>query len=434
MKKTEKPAQETGSSWYRTDNAANVYAAIRTGSYSAIFRYSVFMTAEVKPEVLQEALDITMKRFGVFDVCIKRGLFWYYLEPNGRPGPFIKKDVSNPCMPVRYKEDNGYLLRVFYYERCISLEMYHVLSDGAGAAVFLKTLLAVYLRLQGYAIPDTCGIADVKETTDPEEGEDAYRKYASAAARRGIKARKAYRISGTLCPFYTMNVITGVVPLDELRRVSREYKATVTEYLGAVLLDVLLKKQEGENRISLYPVSINVPIDLRRFFPTKTLRNFFLTIRPEIDPLMGEYTFDEILGQIHHYMRLYVNKNYLRARLTGDVRLANNIFTSLIPLFLKNWIITYNYKRLGDRQNTATFTNPGIFNVPEEMRPHIVRVEALLGQPYSPHPNCACVSCGNIMAIKFGSCIKETDVEREFFKRLVADGIHVKIESNRDID
>ena len=54
-----------------------------------------------------------------------------------------------------------------------------------------------------------------------------------------------------------------------------------------------------------------------------------------------------------------------------------------------------------------------------------------MGQPFSTRTNCAIASLEDILTINFASSIAETDVERLFFRKLVQDGIHVKIESNR---
>ena len=114
--------------WYPLDNAGVLYSALQKEKYSAIYRFSAVMAA-----------------------------FWYYFEPNSAPGPFVKEDISNPCQPVRFREDNGWLVRFYYYEKRISVEVFHAVSDGGGALVFFKTLLAVYLRELGYSIPNTPG-------------------------------------------------------------------------------------------------------------------------------------------------------------------------------------------------------------------------------------------------------------------------------------
>ena len=136
--------------WYPLDNAGVLYSALQKEKYSAIYRFSAVMAERVDRDALQRAVDKTMPRFPSFGVRIKKGAFWYYFEPNSAPGPFVKEDISNPCQPVRFREDNGWLVRFYYYEKRISVEVFHAVSDGGGALVFFKTLLAVYLRELGY--------------------------------------------------------------------------------------------------------------------------------------------------------------------------------------------------------------------------------------------------------------------------------------------
>ena len=96
------------SQWYRLDNAGILYSALQREEYSAIYRFSALMTEPVRPAALQNAIDRVLPRFPSFAVRIRRGLFWYYLEPNTAPGPFLKADVADPCQPVRFREDNGW--------------------------------------------------------------------------------------------------------------------------------------------------------------------------------------------------------------------------------------------------------------------------------------------------------------------------------------
>ena len=168
------------STWYKLDLSANVYPTLQRKNFSNVYRISLSLKENIRPDVLQKALDLTLPRFPTFQVAIRKGVFWRYLEPNHRPGPFVQPDIENPCMPMHFKTNNRYLIRVYYYEKRISLEVFHSLSDGTGALYFLKTMAAVYLRLLGHSIPTGEGVLDVKETPDPEEFEDAYLRYATS--------------------------------------------------------------------------------------------------------------------------------------------------------------------------------------------------------------------------------------------------------------
>ena len=423
--------KQAKNTWYPLDNAGVLYSAIQKDRYSAIYRFSAVMTEPVNPTLLQRAVGKTMPRFPGFAVRMRRGAFWCYFEPNPNPGPFVKQDMVNPCQPVRFREDNEWLIRIFYYEHRISLEVFHAISDGAGTLVFFRTLLAVYLRELGYAIPNGPGILDITQPPRKEELEDAYAKYAGQRILRDKLEKTAFPNTSQPEPFYTLNVTMGLVPVDQLRKVSQQYSASVTEYITAVLLQSLLENQAARHYRHPRPVALAIPINLRPWFPSETLRNFILTVRPCIDPTLGEYTLEEIVRQVHSYMRLHANRQEMQAKLTGNVQFTKNRFLQMVPLFLKNPIMAFSYQLVGVRPYSGTYTNPGIFHVPPEMEPHIHHMEVMLGQATRPSPHCASISYGNTMAITFAGTGVSSETERRFFSHLVQAGIHVKVESNR---
>ena len=244
------------------------------------------MAERVDRDALQRAVDKTMPRFPSFGVRIKKGAFWYYFEPNSAPGPFVKEDISNPCQPVRFREDNGWLVRFYYYEKRISVEVFHAVSDGGGALVFFKTLLAVYLRELGYSIPNTHGILDVAEEPRRRNG-----RTPTAATHRaspaGEAGEKGYQNNGTAEPSIPSTSPWASARWPGLKEKARGYGVSITEYLTAVLLKVIADKQHRERPRRERPVALAIPINLRGWFPSETLRNFILTVRPPSTPLWG---------------------------------------------------------------------------------------------------------------------------------------------------
>ena len=419
--------------WYQLDLSAIVYPTLQRHDFSSVYRLSVVLKEEVQPEVLQRALDMTLPRFPTYKAAIRKGLFWRYLEPNDRPGPFVQEDVKNPCQPMYFKANNRYLIRVYYFRNRIALEAHHSLGDGTGGMCVLQTLTATYLRLLGHEGIENGGfVLDINGTPSAGELEDAYLKYANAKVCPPRLQEKAYRVRGTAEPFYTLNIIDGIMSVSEVMEVAKKYHATITEYLNAVLLLALLTKQLKETHICLRPVKIAMPVNLRRFFPSETLRNFITMIYPGVDPRLGDYTFEEIVVQVHNYMRYHINEKLLRGDITTNAATQRNPLIRVVPLFLKDLVVRTFYTKVQDRNSSAGLTNMGALKVPEGMKPYIDRFDIYMGQPFSRRTNCAIISFEDVLTVNFASSIIEADVERYFFRKLVQDGIHVKIESNRD--
>ena len=417
--------------WYKLDLSAIVYPTLQRRDFSSVYRLSVVLKEEIDPSVLQQALDLTLQRFPTYKVAIRKGVFWRYLEPNNRPGPFVQPDIKNPCMPMPFRGNNRYLIRVYYFRNRISLEAHHSLGDGTGGMCLLQTLTAAYLKLLGHSITPSGFVLDISQEPDPEELEDAYMRYANAKVCPPRPAEKTYRVRGTKEPFYTLNIIDGIMSVKEVMSVARKYNASITEYLNAVLLYALLQKQSQEFHLHLYPVRIAMPVNLRRFFPSKTLRNFITMVYPSIDPRLGEYSFEEIITQVHHYMRYYINEKFLRGDITTNAATQKNPIIRVVPLFIKDLVVRTFYARVQDKNSSAGLTNMGALKVPEDMKPYIERFDIYMGQPFSSRTNCAIISFEDILTINFASSICESEVERLFFSKLVQDGIHVTIESNR---
>ena len=418
--------------WYKLDLSAIVYPTLQRKDFSSVYRLSVLLKEEIDPAVLQRALDITLPRFPTYKVAIRKGLFWRYLEPNNRPGPFVTPDIKNPCMPMPFKANNRYLLRIYYYGKRISLEAHHCLGDGTGGMCVLQTLTAVYLGLLGHSVTPSGFVLDINDSPDTEELEDAYMRYANARVRPPRPGEKTYRVRGTKEPFYTLNIIDGIMSVKEVMAVARKYDATLTEYLNAVLLYALLQKQEHDMPFRFRPVKIAMPVNLRRFFPSKTLRNFITMVYPSIDPRLGDYTIEEIVEQVHHYMKYYISEKFLRGDITTNAATQRNPVIRVVPLFIKDFVVRTFYTKVQDKNSSAGLTNMGALKVPEDMKPYIERFDIYMGQPFSSRTNCAIISFEDTLTINFASSIVEADVECLFFRKLVQDGIHVTIESNRE--
>ena len=393
---------------------------------------SVKMREPVDKELLQQALDATVARIQIFSCRLRAGLFWYYFEKN-KNRPKIMEDAVNPCIRLYTKESNGYLFRVRTHNKRISLELFHSVSDGHGATTFLKTLVAEYLKRKGYDIPATHDVLDCAELPKEEETEDGFLRYYNKKSVRAWKETLAYQIKGTKEKGHTLHIINGIVSVNDCKAIAKRYNVSITVFLVGVYLQALYLIQQKDKPRKRLPIKVSVPVNLRSFFDSQTLRNFSSYVNPEINADWGEYTFEEILYVVHHYLKNTLTKKQLMSKMSKNVKAEKSIFVRIMPLFIKNIIINAIFNIAGETRMTATLTNLGVVDMPPEMARHVERFDMMLGALRHNKVNCAVCSFEDILNICFTSTIKETDVEREFFRTLVKMGLHVKLETNREV-
>ncbi|MDO4567463.1 MAG: hypothetical protein Q4B99_00740 [Clostridia bacterium] len=411
--------------WFRLDNAAKIYPVIQTERWSPIFRMTAIMKEPVSRELLQRALDSLSERFPSFYVRIRTGMFWYYLERLSA-APRVEDDVINPCGAMTKGEP---LFRVRCHENRISLEMHHVVTDGTGGLTFFKTLLAQYLRMAGHDIPCDRGVLDPTDRPDDEELEDAFMRFSEMKILPPRMEQRAYKIRGTRLPMDFMRITTGTMRASEVHAAAKRHGATVTEFLTALLLQCVYKIQLADGHPQR-PVKVSVPVNLRRYYGTRTLRNFSQYLNPGIDPQYGEFTFEEILSQVHHYMRLMYTEKNLNARISKNVADEKNVVLRFVPLFVKNAAIFFEWSRIGENLFSTTLSNMGVVDMPDELAQHIERMDFALHTARRNKCECAVLTFGDTMSLSFSSTISERYLERLFFTALVKNSIHVLVESN----
>lgn len=419
--------------WFKLDNAAKLYPAIANSRWNSMFRLTAEMTEEVDPLILQKALDETLPRFPTLNVRLRSGLFWYYLEEMHEQLP-VRPDIGHPCMPFSKKRDGCFLIRVFYFGKRISAEFFHVLTDASGGLRFLKTLVVRYLQLMGHPVSFDQGALDIASSPTEEETQDAFRTIDLPDVRINRSVQKTYRFPSTAEIPHTLNIIAASLPCDALLEKAHQMHVTLTEYLVSLILYCAYQSQLTEQKKRLWPIRVSVPVNLRGMYGIDTLRNFSSFVNPSIDPRLGEYTLEEICRCVHDYMAYHATKKQLSAAIATNVSDEKHLLIRLTPLFLKNFVISNVFRRSGDLHFTSTLSNIGKCALPTGSEAFIRRFEFLLGVPYAPVCNCACITTGNELRLTFSRNIRETTLPRKLLCTLVEMGIPVSVDSNHQED
>lgn len=423
-------ASDHGRMWMPLDNAALIFPAIRRKNWNNVFRQSITLREEVDPATLQRAVDQLMPRFPSFYLRLRRGAFWYYLEEVSEP-PQVQEDYAYPLTYMSRKEMGRCCLRVYYFKNRIAVEFFHVLSDGGGAMVYLKTLVARYLTLRyGVTIPLTDGVLDVSAPPDPEELEDSFQRYAADHPAFCPEA-EAYRLPGKRELGRFMHLVTGVVPAEALRTLAQAHGCSVTVLLAAIMGSCVLAIQEERvPRSRQKPVKITIPVDLRRLFPSRTLRNFALAVNPGVDPRLGTYSLQELCDAFTHQLAAEITPQRMAGRIAQNVTPQRNKLMKAVPIFVKTPVMRAVYNRRGERLGCLNVSNLGVQKLPDAMAPYVKRMEFIIGVQYSYPNNCSVITCGGVTIISMIRNTESAELERRFFSRLVELGVPVTIETN----
>ena len=417
--------------WMRLDNAAKIYPAAKRRNWNNFFRLSATLTEPVDTEVLRRALDVTVRRFPSIAVRLRRGAFWYYLEEIPK-APAIQPEKSCPLDHAPFHEVRQCAFRVLVYHERIAVEFFHALTDGTGALIFLKSLLAEYLSQKyGLAIPAEKGVLGRLEEPSAEEVEDSFARYAGDV-KLSRREATAYHLSGTPEPDGYKDIVTMMIPADKLRDCARGFGISVTELLCAAMMQAILDIQAKDvpRRAARKPVKVLLPVNLRTLFPSATLRNFASYITPEIDPRMGDCSFDELCQLVHHKMGMENNRRTMRAKFAANVASERSPVLRVMPLFIKNIAMKAVFDMVGECKSCLCLSNLGRVELPEVMTPYVTRMDFIIGvQARAPH-NCGVITWNGTAYINCIRNIREPALELAFYRVLHRLGLPVKVESN----
>ena len=356
--------------WRKLDNAAKLYSAASNKKDTRVFRFYCELKEEVNPDVLQEALNQTIEIFPTFLMVLRKGLFWHYLEPcNLRP--IVKEEYKEPCSRLYIKDKKTLLFEVTYYKKRINFEVFHVLTDGTGATEFLKELVKNYL----YLIHKVNGLEPVsllpEDMTVQDQEVDSFLKYYSKDQKRPKKRKlHAFQIRKRKKDGNHLHVHESVVSVQAVLKRSRELGVSMTVFLTALFMMAI--NEEMSKMQKKKPVVLMVPVNLRKFFPSLSMLNFFNWIEPGYNFTTQDQSFEAILKYTKEFFETELTKEKMSAHISELLALELHPILRLAPLELKNLCIQAGAK-YSEKNTTAIFSNMSAVKMHASYVPYIER-------------------------------------------------------------
>ena len=420
-------------SWHRLDNSGKIYPFSLKSNIQNLFRISAIMKADVDPDALQRALQISIKRYPYFNVCLRRGIFWHYLEElDGKPE--VVPDSDYLIKDIKSIETYGYNFRVSYFNNKISIDCFHALCDGNGCMEFFKTILYEYLTLLGEKIDDEGKILLPDSRPLAGEAEDGFLKYSKNVSifhLKGVKelqGGKSYTFPDARFEYKGSGVIEGIVETNALLDRAHAYNTTVTAYSASVLIQAIYKAKITAPAGNP-PIVLFVPINLRKPFESRTMLNFSLFSRVGVD-VNDAPSFEDIIRRVETCLKKDTDKETLQNKINVTAKTERLFLFRILPLPIKQFIFKVSGLFFGNSKKTMTFSNMGVVNIPDEMKKDVEEISIMASTAKTSPRALTSVSALGKTTVTFARKIVDTSVEREFFRILSGEGLDVTVRSN----
>ncbi len=425
--------------FYRLDNSAILTAAIANEGGPFVFRISCSMDRTIDVDALSFSMARLASRFPFFYVSMGHGVFWHYLDPL-RKVPLPEAEGPYPAAPLPYRRGRP-LFRVMAYGRRIACEFHHAITDGTGAMTYLRALVCEYCARKGAPANPVemarMGIPRAGESPDPEECEDAYGRYFTKSVPPPGSRPQAFLLPGRR-RYEGYRETVGSLPLADALALARSKGASLTEFVASVYLAALQDCYEalppGRRRRARKFLSVQIPIDLRKLYPSRTLRNFTLLVAPSLDVRLGHWDFDEIVARVHHELRMGISTKELSRQLRLNVGGERNILGRSLFLPLKAVALRRINAAMGVSTFSSSVSNLGEITLPAAAAGSVEEFGFLPSRSSVACANLGILSWKGTLRLTIGSLAVQRDFERLFFARLAETGLRLRVDCNEDFE
>ena len=415
--------------WRRLDNSAKIFPMSTGKKYSTVFRLSVLLKEDINPEILKEAVVESLEKYNIYKVKLKAGLFWYYLEENSKE-PIVEEEIDYPCKYINPKKNNDYLFKVTYFKNKINIDIFHALTDGNGGSVFFKEIVYTYLEKR-FPKELNSNIRTIKKIE--HDVEDSYVKNYNKKIKTNTANNRAYVLKGRKIKLGAVSVIHQIIDVQNLKKECEKYNATITQYLTAVLIYCIYKENYKNSKKSKN-IKVCIPVNLKKYFPSKTMSNFFSYIMIVGDSKKQNLNcFDNIINLVKEEFKNKLADEEILKTMSANVKLGNHILIKVIPLFLKNIIVRLSYLEIR-KHSTITFSNIGRVGIIGDYQKYIDYFLMLISPDSVEKIKCSSCTFENKIVYTFTSILNNNKIEKLFYEFLKDKGIDVKVESNGVLD
>lgn len=417
--------------WRKLDNSAKIFPLQESNKYSTVFRYSAVLKETIDKPVLEKAVEKALIRYSAFKVRLKKGFFWYYLEENPKK-VIVSKEISYPCKRIDSKDNNDYLFSVTYFERKINIEIFHSLTDGNGGLIFFREIIYNYLDMKHPELQDK---EERKARKIDFDTEDSYIANYDKKSKKNGGNKRAYVLKGKELKYGQVSVNHLLLANDDIKEQCTKYNLSTTQYLTSVLIwsiynaNVLKYNKNIKNQ---RPIKVCIPVNLKKYYKSKTMSNFFSFI--SVDANMETcISFEDITNFVRGEFEKKLSQEEILKTMSDTTKIGQNVFISSIPFFLKKIIIRSIYREI-QKYLSITYSNIGKVGIIGKYQYYIDYFLFLIAPEHIEKIKCSSCTYLDKIIFTFTSVLNDNDIEKYFLNFLKTQNVKAYVESNQVLD
>ncbi|QFJ54576.1 hypothetical protein [Pseudobutyrivibrio xylanivorans] len=346
--------------WYKVDNVAKVFLATAAKRDTRTLRVSCTLWEPIDPGLLQFAVLSAIQERPQFQVRIRRGIFWHYMEDTDLQ-PIVEEEHGRVC-PSLYHP--GHMLlhyKVTYFGNRINLDLFHAISDGTGALEFLNIIVLDYLKLK---YPDKFGDLTIHSGASEDDlNQDSYKQFFGSMHLKASSLKRAYHPGGLKLPYDQLQFFEVQIPTEDILPKAKEVGVGLTSYIGAKLMMAI--KADMPPRKMKTPVNVSMPVNLRNYYPSSTSRNFFNNVNVT-HVFDEEISFEDLAKEFDLKLKENLTEENIKQQMDNFETMEYFIPVRAVPLFIKQMVVRYGSK-VTDKKVSVVLSNLGVQRLPQEI-------------------------------------------------------------------
>ncbi len=403
--------------WYKVDNVAKVFLATAAKRDTRTLRVSATLWEEIDPELLQEAVLSAIQIRPQFQVRIRRGVFWHYMEDTDIQ-PVVTEEHGRVC-PRLYAPGRAMLhYKVTYYGNRINLDLFHAISDGTGALEFLNIIVLDYLKLKYPGRFEDITIHS--GASEDDLNQDSYKQFFGSMGLKGSSLKRAYHPSGLKLPYDQLQFFEVHMPTEQILPKAKAIGVSLTSYIGARFMMAIMEEMPPRKRKT--PINISMPVNLRNYYPSYTSRNFFNNVNVS-HVFDEEISLEDLAREFDEKLKSNLTEENIKKQMDNFETMEYVAPVRAVPLFIKQWVVRYGSK-VTDKKVSLVLSNLGVQKPPKEVGDMIQNYSAFCS---SANMFSTMYSYNGDLSLGITSPYASTRVIKNLVRSMTEDGINIRV-------